>query len=90
MRQLLSQGWLHSHRGLTDLAVKAIKLVKAINEGGGQWTTAHCADVFYGSKAKRFATPVTTSSRCTGWIRYGYSDEALRLLQHPKGWGLPT
>lgn len=38
---------------VTELAVKAIKLVKAIADKGGRWTLPHCAEVFYGHRTKK-------------------------------------
>ena len=37
---------------VTDLAIKATRLVKEIAVKG-QWTLPHCADVFYGNRAKK-------------------------------------
>ncbi|GAC97442.1 hypothetical protein PHSY_005028 [Pseudozyma hubeiensis SY62] len=38
---------------VSQLAIKAVKLVKAIEIGEGRWTLPHCVDVFYGSRTKK-------------------------------------
>ncbi|KAJ9479345.1 ATP-dependent helicase SGS1 [Pseudozyma hubeiensis] len=42
-----------SREDVSQLAIKAVKLVKAIENGEGRWTLPHCVDVFYGSRTKK-------------------------------------